>query len=136
MSFGAASEQNSSDVILYDVKNKVATITINQPQYANALGLTALQEIRAALEKADLDSGVGAIMFTGKGDYFSSGFNLKEIPLESQGGDGIKDIQQHFHVLAMWWHQVINFVTRIRKPVLSAVNGPAAGGGFTKCKYS
>ncbi|MGH8689756.1 MAG: enoyl-CoA hydratase/isomerase family protein [Burkholderiales bacterium] len=113
--------------IRFDVKKGLATLVIDQPKFANALDLTTLQEMHAALQEAGLRDDVGAVLVTGVGDYFSSGFNLKRIPLEK--GD-TRAIQEHFQVLAMWWHQVINYVTRIKKPVLSAVNGAAAGGGL------
>lgn len=113
--------------IRFDVKKGLATLVIDQPEFANALDLTTLQEMHAALQESGLRDDVGAVLVTGEGDYFSSGFNLKRIPLAK---GSTRAIQEHFQVLAMWWHQVINYVTRIPKPVLSAVNGPAAGGGL------
>jgi len=113
--------------IRFEVSKGLATIVIDQPRFANALDLVTLQELHAALQEAGLRDEVGAVLLTGEGHYFCSGFNLKRIPLEK---GSTRAIQEHFQVLAMWWHQVINYVTRIKKPVLSAVNGPAAGGGL------
>jgi 2-(1,2-epoxy-1,2-dihydrophenyl)acetyl-CoA isomerase len=101
----------------------VATITFNLPQYGNALNLKGVQETLDALYKAEARSDVGAIVLTGRGKAFCAGFNLKEIP-------AVEKMSAHFRVLAMWWHQVLHLITRIRKPVLAAVNGVAAGSGL------
>ena len=113
--------------IVYTVEDGVARIVFNLPQYGNALDLTGVQETLDALFHAEADDGVGAVMFTGAGVSFCAGFNLKEIP---DVGDGQEGISAHFRELAMWWHQVFHMIVRIKKPVLSAVNGAAAGSGL------
>lgn len=111
----------------YGVIDGVAKITFNLPQYGNALDLNGVQETLDALFHAEADDAVGAVMFTGAGDAFCAGFNLKEIP---DVGDGQEGISSHFRELAMWWHQVFHMIVRIKKPVFSAVNGAAAGSGL------
>ena len=111
----------------YQVRDAVATIAFNLPQYANALNLKGVQETLDALYQAEADSNVGAVVLTGRGKAFCSGFNLKEIPA---GELDVKKMSAHFRVLAMWWHQVLHLITRIPKPVLAAVNGVAAGSGL------
>ena len=113
--------------IRYEVEEGVAKIIFNLPQYGNALDLKGVQETLDALFHAEADESVGAILFTGAGDTFCSGFNLKEIPDLYQGQEGIS---AHFRELAMWWHQVFHMIVRIKKPVFSAVNGVAAGSGL------
>jgi 2-(1,2-epoxy-1,2-dihydrophenyl)acetyl-CoA isomerase len=113
--------------IEYQVRDAVATIAFNLPQYGNALNLKGVQETLDALYQAEADSNVGAVVLTGRGKAFCSGFNLKEIPA---GEFDVKKMSAHFRVLAMWWHQVLHLITRIPKPVLAAVNGVAAGSGL------
>ncbi|MFN2645375.1 MAG: enoyl-CoA hydratase/isomerase family protein [Burkholderiales bacterium] len=108
------------------VKDGVATIRFNLPQYGNALHLKGVQETLEALHQAEADENVGAVVLTGRGKAFCSGFNLKEIPADRD----IDKMSAHFRVLALWWHQVLHLITRIRKPVLAAVNGVAAGSGL------
>jgi 2-(1,2-epoxy-1,2-dihydrophenyl)acetyl-CoA isomerase len=108
------------------VKNGVGTIRFNLPQYGNALHLKGVQETLDALHRAEADDNVGAIVLTGRGKAFCSGFNLKEIPADRD----IEKMSAHFRVLALWWHQVLHLITRVRKPVLAAVNGVAAGSGL------
>ncbi|MGH9035728.1 MAG: enoyl-CoA hydratase/isomerase family protein [Acidimicrobiia bacterium] len=111
--------------IRLDVDGGAATITFDIPERANALGLVALQETLHALSACEGRADVGAVVLTGAGSAFCSGFDLKEIPLEDDDA-----ILEHFRELALWWHQVLHKITRLPKPVLAAVNGVAAGGGF------
>jgi enoyl-CoA hydratase/carnithine racemase len=114
------------DTLLFDVKDGVATIAFNLPQFANALPLKGVQEMLEALHTAEAMDDVGAIVLTGKGKAFCAGFNLKEIPQT----DDMKEMAAHFRTLALWWHQVLHLIVRIPKPVLAAVNGIAAGSGL------
>ena len=118
------SEYNS---IIYAVEDGVAKIIFNLPQYGNALDLKGVKETLNALFHAEADDNVGAVLFTGAGNSFCAGFNLKEIP-DVTGTQ--EKISAHFRELAMWWHQVFHMIIRIKKPVLSAVNGVAAGSGL------
>ena len=102
-----------------------ATLTFRIPERANALGRLALQETLHALGACEVREDVGAVVLTGAGDAFCSGLDLKEIPTGSDDA-----IREHFDDLALWWHQVLHRIIRLRKPVLAAVNGVAAGGGF------
>ena len=109
------------------VQDGVATIAFNLPQYGNALHLLGVQETLDAMHSVEARDDVGAVVLTGRGKAFCSGFNLKEIPA---GELDVEKMSAHFRVLAMWWHQVLHLITRIRKPVLAAVNGVAAGSGL------
>lgn len=110
----------------FRVQDKVAEITINLPRYRNALSVQAMQEITDALNRAEEDDSIGAVMITGAEDAFCSGFHLREIPID-QGVEGVRD---HFRLAALWWHQMIHKIIRVKRPVLAAVNGVAAGGGL------
>lgn len=113
--------------IIVDVEKGLCKITFNLPQYGNALDLQGTQETLRAFFEAERDDQVGAILLTGNGKAFCAGFNLKKIPDVS---DGIEPLAEHFQELAMWWHQLFHKMVRIKKPVLAAVNGAAAGAGL------
>ena len=110
-----------------EIQDGVATLAFNLPQFGNALDLKGVQETLDALYQAERRDDVGAVVLTGRGKAFCSGFNLKEIPA---GELDVEKMSAHFRVLAMWWHQVLHLLTRIKKPVLAAVNGVAAGSGL------
>ena len=121
------------ECIEFNVQDGVATIAFNMPKYGNALTVKGVQETFDALHRAEAGEEVGAIVLTGRGHAFCSGFNLKEIPVAELGATGeVYDeaIAAHFRLAAMWWHQVLHLITRIRKPVLAAVNGVAVGSGL------
>jgi 2-(1,2-epoxy-1,2-dihydrophenyl)acetyl-CoA isomerase len=112
--------------VTYAAEEGVGVITINLPEVCNALSVRAMQEMLDALNHAEDDNNIGAVMITGAGDAFCAGFHLREIPLDRD----VQGIRDHFRVAALWWHQLLHKIVRARLPVLAAVNGIAAGGGF------
>jgi len=114
------------EAIGYRVVDGVAEITIELPRHRNALSVQAMKEMLDALNRSEDDSAVGAVMITGAEDAFCAGFYLREIPLDN----GVEGIRDHFRVAALWWHQLLHKIVRVRLPVLAAVNGVAAGGGL------
>ena len=113
--------------IQLDVDAGVATITFDRPSQRNASSQQLLRETRDALYRIERHDEVGAIVVTGKGRGFNSGFDLKEVPL---GPGDTKAIHDHFRITALYWHAMIHMLTRIKKPTLAAVNGKVAGGGL------
>ena len=73
------------EAILYDVEDRVATITLNKPERLNAFDDQMLEEWADAIQKADQDPDVGAIIITGAGRGFCSGMNVAA----EAGGSGI-----------------------------------------------
>jgi enoyl-CoA hydratase/carnithine racemase len=65
--------------VLYEVSDHVATVTINRPKRYNSLNYLAYKELTEAFEKANLDSDVHAIIFTGTGRGFCTGDDVKEL---------------------------------------------------------
>ena len=113
--------------ILFDVTDGVGRITLNLPQFGNALTVAGIQEFLHALNACGTRDDVGAVLITGAGKAFCAGFNLKEIPLDSTDSEAVAE---HFRIAAMWWHQAMHKMVRIERPVLTAVNGVAAGVGL------
>jgi 2-(1,2-epoxy-1,2-dihydrophenyl)acetyl-CoA isomerase len=111
--------------ILLDIADGVATITFNRPEAKNSLNVEALSELITAFGTCEDRADVGAIVLTGKGDAFCAGVNLKGYNLSDRA-----ELRAGFREVAMWWHQMLHRIVRIRKPVLAAVNGIAVGGGL------
>ncbi len=103
----------------------VATITLNRPDAFNALDLELGRELfRAALE-VDEDSDVRCVVVTGAGKAFCAGGDVKAFV------NNLPRIGVHIKELTTYLHGAVSRLARSDKPVVMAVNGVAAGGGFS-----
>lgn len=106
--------------LIYTKKDGIAKIMINRPEVYNAFRPGTLSEMSQALEDADLDDSVRAVILTGAGEKaFCTGGDVKEI----EGGAGYSKEMDYWHTRV---HQAIRTLS---KPVIAAVNGYAIGGG-------
>ncbi len=102
----------------------LATLALNRPQALNAWNEQLAQELCAAVEELGADDSVRAVTITGRGRAFSAGADVSEgFP---EGADGNWDI--HTRLVGVH-HPIITGVREMPKPVIAAVNGPAAGIG-------
>lgn len=97
----------------------IMTLVLNRPEALNALTTEALQNLAKALEEAK-DPSVRTVVITGAGRAFCVGQDLGEI----QEKDISKNLLQHYAL-------VIERIRELDKPILAAVNGVAAGAGFS-----
>ncbi len=107
------------ETIIYETKGPVALITLNRPKALNALNSQLIQELKKALEQAQGDDAVGAIVLTGNEKAFAAGADIKEMQEKDFQTVYLEDF-----ITNGWEH-----VTTIRKPVIAAVAGYALGGG-------
>ena len=105
-----------------------ATIVLDRPEALNAWNRQLGADLLAALRQAAEDPGVRALRLTGAGRAFSSGADLRDISAmeDERRDDGTPDIERLLHER---YHPIITLVREMAKPVLAAVNGPAAGIG-------
>ena len=107
--------------IMYEKKERVATITLNRPKALNALNAALLAELHDALEDAENDENIGAIVITGAGDRaFSAGADIPEI-------QALTPIEARNYSLLL--HEYTRYMERIRKPIIAKINGFCLGGG-------
>jgi len=114
------------DHILFAIEDSVATLTINRPQVLNALSQHSLAEMTDALDRTR-DEGARVLLITGAGRAFCSGADLSP----GQGSDASRrDMGQG---LESGFNPLLERIARLPVPVVTAVNGAAAGGG---CGYA
>ena len=111
-----------SSTIIIETIGAVARITMNRPARTNALNAQMLDEIAAAMDQAESDEAIRAIIIRGAGKAFSSGFDLKEqMERRPTGVAQWKPIlQKDFDVPMRFWH--------CAKPTIAAVRGPCLAG--------
>lgn len=107
-----------------DIADHIMTITLNRPERLNAFNYTMLQELLAALDEADANDDVRAVIVTGAGRAFCAGADLekggstfaRETPIdEHRDGGGLLSLR----------------IFELKKPIIAAINGPAVGVGIT-----
>ena len=111
-------------LIQYEVKERIATITMDRPKKYNALIPTMILELCDALERARQDHGVRAIVLTGAGGNFCAGDDLHP---EERFKYGQPDL--HTRMKTGYPRLVVEIMT-LRKPVVAMVQGYAVGAGF------
>ncbi len=125
--------------ILYEVSERVGTLTLNRPERLNAWTSDMEREVRDALAAAAADPEVRVIILTGAGRGFCAGADMEHLSeISRQGGvrgdgaprpepvaeDGREDFRKKY-----------TYFPTIGKPILAAINGPAAGLGFVLTMY-
>jgi 2-(1,2-epoxy-1,2-dihydrophenyl)acetyl-CoA isomerase len=110
-------------VVLEERDTGVMTLTLNRPAVLNAINGQLLDALVASLHVARDNASVRAVVITGAGRAFCSGQDLRE-----GAADVTVDVRQH---LREHYVPVINAIRHLEKPVIAAVNGVAAGAGFS-----
>ena len=115
--------------IIYQVADRVLTITLNRPDKLNAFTQRMLQELIEAFDQADADDNVRAVIVTGAGRAFCAGADL------SSGGNTFDRAARGLPGEKGTWRdgggRVSLRIFESKKPVIAAINGPAVGVGVT-----
>ncbi|MCX4096786.1 enoyl-CoA hydratase [Nocardia sp. alder85J] len=120
----------SADLVLYDVADAVATITLNRPELANAQNMPLLDELDAAWTRADRDPEVRVIVLRGNGKHFSSGhdidprtWNTRDAGAKWLVSEVYESETRRFLEYSLKWRN-------IAKPSIAAVRGVCIAGGL------
>ena len=109
------------ETIRYEVKDTIAWLFLNRPDSLNAFVAKMNREVKDAVKKASNDEQVRCIVITGEGRAFCSGQDLSEVDEKMDHGEVLRD---HYGPM-------IKQIRQCEKPIIAAVNGVAAGAGFS-----
>jgi 2-(1,2-epoxy-1,2-dihydrophenyl)acetyl-CoA isomerase len=109
--------------ILFEVAEGVAGLTLNRPDRLNSFNAAMHEEVATALGSVESDPAIRALLITGAGRGFCAGqdLNLKEA---ASGGDFDAGA-----AIERYYNPLVRRLKALKKPVIAAVNGPAAGAG-------
>src|SRR3989475_5240278 len=116
----------SYECLLYETKDRVATLTLNRPDRLNALGGTLREDLTAGLTRAIDDPDVRVIVITGAGKGFCAGGDVKAMQEANQAGRGRPLMER----VAPSRDRTVLLMRDSPKPLIAAVNGAAAGAGM------
>ena len=120
-------EASQASSVLYEARGAVALVTLNRPQALNSFTRQMHHDLWAALDKAEADSKIRALVITGAGRGFCAGADLSEFDF-APGPDLVKRADPG-PVIDQAFNPTARSLQNLRMPTIAAVNGVAAGAG-------
>ena len=111
-----------SDSISLKIENSVATISLNRPEVFNSFNREMALNLQSILNECEANDEVRAIVLTGNGKAFCAGQDLNEVTNPELNPGFKKILEEHYN-------PIIQKIREIKKPIIAAVNGVAAGAG-------
>lgn len=118
-------------------EDMIAVVSFSRPEKMNALTKVMEAELRLAFDQLDRDEGVRVIVLTGKGRAFCAGMDIDELEVLPPGDIRAAEWMRPYDMNRRADYQArYTYMPAVRKPVISAVNGAAAGLGMVFALYS
>jgi len=130
-----------SQETLYNVADRVATITLNRPDKLNAWTEVMEQEVRSAMEEAERDDNVRVIVLTGAGRGFCAGADMSLLSTVASHGLDDRTRQRALRTAGPRegvrpdFEKKYSYFPAVGKPVIAAINGPVVGLGLVITLY-
>tara|TARA_Y100000590_G_scaffold399758_1_gene483318 strand:- start:177 stop:965 length:789 start_codon:yes stop_codon:yes gene_type:complete len=111
--------------VILEKNNRIATVILNRPNSNNAIDLNLVKDLYEAFKDCHHDNTIRSVIFTGNGNMFSAGGDLLLFKENSDNlGSLVTDMTTYFHL-------AVTLMQRMEKPIVTAINGTAAGGGLS-----
>ena len=114
--------ETGTDEVLCEIRDRVATITLNRPDAKNALTMDMKEALYQLVRALEVDADVGCIVLTGAGSAFSAGGDTKR--MQKEGKPPVMEDRQR---QLRWEHELPRMLHRSSKPTIAALPGAAAG---------
>ena len=114
----------TAPAVLTAIDGGVMTVTMNRPEVLNALNPEMIDGLRDALSTAKADDAIRAVLLTGAGRGFCAGADLGASAMRTGRVDVAQKLRESYHPIVLAMRQ-------LPKPIVAAVNGPAAGAGMS-----
>lgn len=114
--------------LLFSINDQIATVTLNRPDNANGMSMELIEEFAAVAKRCHMEveaSRVRAVVITGTGKIFCAGGDIHSF---ASFGD---EVAEAIGRLAGYLHDATSLFMRMNVPVITAINGAAAGAGFS-----
>jgi enoyl-CoA hydratase/carnithine racemase len=118
-----------TEELLCEIKQRVATITLNRPEARNSLSDNLTPALRAMVQQMDASKDIGAIIITGAGQAFCSGGNIKEMGGRSEATP--QSLKDRINQLKERQRTLTGRIASTSKPTIAVLPGPAAGAGLS-----
>ncbi len=109
-------------LIEFNTENNVAFIVLNRPEVFNSINKEVALRFQKILQICETNKTIRAIVISGKGKGFCAGQDLKEVVDSKEPFEFKKTLEEHYN-------PIIKLLRKIKKPIIAAVNGVAAGAG-------
>lgn len=106
--------------LIFEIKDRVACITLNRPEVMNSFNFELKHELAYAVSEIEKDTEVWGVIITGAGKAFSAGTDINDFPSEVEAARKI----------TLYSQALFNRIENLEKPVIAVLNGYALGGGL------
>lgn len=116
-------------LLFEEVEQHIGVVTMNRSDQLNAINLAMLEDFEELFHSLSQDDAIRVLVITGAGRGFSSGADLNDAVIHKDT-DAFADPERFLKIVQERYASLILGMRQIPQPIISAVNGPAAGGGF------